>query len=193
MSALSYPDAMSAAGAEQRKSRSAWALLWFVPLGIAVRNIDPISRAALVATVGVFGALAVFAGRDLRERVGGAVATAAMLGAGALAVWLLTPGRAALAIVAVFAILGTVLVVWAKRRTTPAARPDTSPERRAVMEARMAEGAERDWRKRAEREAEHERTAEQRRAEGAARREAEAADARRLRQVRDALRGAGCG
>ncbi|WP_419837365.1 hypothetical protein [Candidatus Poriferisodalis sp.] len=169
--------------AGRRREWGRWALLWFVPLYVAARIIDPGPLAILLAAVSILGALALLPDRNGRERATAVLATAAVLAVGLLALRLLSAGWALAAILALTAAAMTALLGWHKRRMSGGRpdRPEASPaartpaERRAATEARWAQGAEAARRERAEQAAEYERAAEQRRREAAERREAEAA------------------
>lgn len=168
---------------EHRKTWGRWALIWFIPLGIAARIIRPLPLAALVGAVAILGVLPLLPGRDRRERLVAILATIAMLAAGWTTLLLLPSGRASLAIIVTFVVIATAFGVWAKRRRLPwpsqasagskqsAASAATTPtERRAATELRWAQGAEQHRRQQADQMAEYERAAEQRRRQGAARR-----------------------
>jgi len=185
-----------------RRDRSGW--LWSVASVTAVFGAMDLRRgeSVIVATLpglifaaAFVGVVALVAAHDRRGRVAAAFAPLPVLAVGFPAIRLLSPGWALTAIVAALAATAAIFGSRTRRRTKPdtaasesaepvPSKPDTSsgveqrrptPEQnRAATEARWAEGVERDRRQRAEREAEYERAAEQRRSEGAARREAEA-------------------
>lgn len=195
MNATNYPQPMNdtepdAKPVAKRHRSDDW--IWVPVGGIAVGasrgGLDP--RITLIVFVVAFGAVAVWKGRDSRERLTGALAAVSVLAAGWLAFGLLSPGWAALATIAVAVATAVTLIVWHKRRTPPEAdtpvseptgllpaapepKPRTPAERRAATERRWAQGADEHRRRQAEQAAEYEREAELRRQQGAARRLAE--------------------
>lgn len=140
MSDTKYPDIMPTnETAGRRREWGRWALLWFVPLYVAARIIDPGPLAVLLGAVSILGALALLPGRNRRERATAVLATAAVLAVGLLAVRLLSAGWALAAILALTAAAMTALLGWHKWRM-PDDRPDR-PEAPAAASTPSAHGA----------------------------------------------------
>lgn len=96
-----------------------WEWLLFALLIMAGRSIFdsglPLVRLAVFAAV--VGAIALWAGRDNRERWTGVLAGTVVLAAGLMSIRQLSPGRALLAVATISAAVGGVLVAWHMRRT----------------------------------------------------------------------------
>ncbi|WP_420625850.1 hypothetical protein [Candidatus Poriferisodalis sp.] len=110
---------------------SRWEWLGFTWVGMTTFSIfgSDVPGVRLVRTVvfaAIFGAMALWAGRDSRERWTGVLAAGLVLAVGLLSSRLLSPGWTLLIFVAMSAVAGGALVGWQMRRTpdVPAKKPE---------------------------------------------------------------------
>jgi hypothetical protein len=181
MSTSDYSQTVTETGARQSKAaKFGYAGLLGIPIGYTARRFatEQLSLGHLFGIAAVFGVVALWVGRDLRERFVAALTVLPMLGVGWLCQRLLPGVLAYVAMAPVFAAIAGAFVVWWHRRTPPVAEsserpPVASAARRSATERRWAQGADEHRRRQAEQAAQDERKAEMRREQGAARRLAE--------------------
>ena len=137
MSAPSYPDTMPTdePAFEQPTKRGRWAWLWSFVVILAGRSIidSGMTLARLIAFAGLFGAVALWAGGDFRERLAGLLAAVAVLTVGVLSLRLLSPGWAVAPILFFSVAAVAALIGWqrhrapAKHEPTPIATRSSQP------------------------------------------------------------------
>lgn len=105
------PDAMPT-------ERGRWEWLWFFVVILAGRSVidSSMTLTRLIAFAALFGAIALWAGRDLRERLAGLLAAVAVLAVGLLSLRLLSPGWAVAPVLAVSVAAGAALIRWQRHR-----------------------------------------------------------------------------
>ncbi len=144
MSTPNYPEPMTANEPDAMPTkRGRWAWLWSFVVILAGRSIidSGMTLARLIAFAGLFGAVAMWASRDFRERLAGALAAVAVLAAGILSLRLLYPGWAVAPILAISVATGTALIMWQRHRApakyepTPIAARSSQPAMRTEVVA----------------------------------------------------------
>lgn len=130
MSTANYPDTVTAAEEHSvqvaKRGRAAW--LGAAPAIYAGRNMDGnLLPEDLIFTAALFGAVALWSGRDVRERLTGILTAVPVLAIGMPAMRLLSAGWALLAILAAFAAAGAAFAAWQHCRT-PRAAATPKPE-----------------------------------------------------------------
>ncbi|WP_419837366.1 hypothetical protein [Candidatus Poriferisodalis sp.] len=109
--AANEPDAMPT-------KRGRWEWLWFFVVILAGRSVidSSMTLARLIAFAALFAAVALWASRDLRERLAGLLAAVAVLAVGVLSLRLLSPGWAVAPVLAVSVAAGATLIRWQGHR-----------------------------------------------------------------------------